>query len=232
MVPEPGTGLLDETLVSVYLNGRHHLDIMTVPDRLPALVVGLLLGGQVIRSRAEIESVLEEEGVVRVLTTDPFRVVVPRRGTLTGCGGAVTRAIERRLAPLPSTPPIPFQEVEEALDRISDPPAGLFSAALETVGGRWFESDDLGLATALARVIGEGVLNGDLPGGGRVAAVSHRATAELVRSAVLASVPVLVSTGPVTGLAVELAERTGLALYSSGGGGVLSCHAHPERLSK
>lgn len=229
-MPDSSACLLDEQAFSLFLNGRHFLSIMTVPDRLPALAVGLLLGEQVIRSHAEIESILEEGGSIRVMTTDPFRVVIPRRGTVTGCGGAVTQHFERRLPLLASSEPVPIQEVEAALARVSGPPAGLFSAALETVDGRWFTSNDLGLATALARVVGEAVMVGDAPGTTPVVAVSHRVTAELVRSAVIASVPILATTGPVTGLAVDLAERTGLALCSACEPSGLACLSHPKRL--
>ncbi|MGD9936976.1 MAG: formate dehydrogenase accessory sulfurtransferase FdhD [Methanoregulaceae archaeon] len=229
-MPEAGARLLDEQACTLYLNGRHFIAVMTVPDRLPALAVGLLLGEQVIRSHAEIESILEEEGVVRVMTTDPFRVIIPRRGTVTGCGGAVTQIQKRRLPSLPIAGPVPIREVEAALERVSCPPAGLFSASLGTADGRWFESDDLGLTTALARVIGGAVLTGVVPGNARVAAVSHRVTAELVRSAVLAAVPILASSGPVTGLAVELAEQTGLSLCSARGASGIICHSHPEHL--
>ncbi len=230
-MPESEESYLDEQAVSIYLNGRHFISVMTLPDRLPALAVGLLLGEQVIRTCAEIESILEERAVVRVMTTDPYRVVIPRRGTVTGCGGAVSQVRERRLPPLTPTRPVSIREVESAIGRVSRPPPGLFSVALGTGDGRWFESNDLGLATALARVIGEAVMAGTVPGNARVVAVSYRATAELVRSAVLAGVPVLASTGPVTSLAVDLAHTTGLSLCSKRGSLGLSCHTHPDRLT-
>ncbi len=105
--------------------------------------------------------------------------------------------------------------------------AGLFSAALLSPDGRPVVSDDLGLSTALARVIGAAALAGSP---GTVAAVSHRATAELARAAVVAGIPVLATAGLVTALAVDLATRSGLCLCGLGSGGGFVCYAHPERL--
>jgi len=220
---------LDELVFSLYLNGRHLMAAMTAPDRLSALAVGLLLVEQAIRSRDEIESIREDGPCVRVLTTDPFRVVVPRRGVITGCGGAVSEISERRLPPLPSAAPLPVEDVMAALGTIAAPPEGLFSAALRAADGWSVRSDDLGLTTALARAIGVASLGG-VSRDRLIGVVSHRVTAELVRAAVVAGVPVLASTGLPTRLAIELAERTGLALCGRGGPGGFVCYTHAERL--
>lgn len=223
------TPVLEELAVSVYLNGRPLTAAMTVPDRLRELAVGLLVTEQVVRSMDEVESVREDGPCVRVLTRDPFRVVVPRRGVITGCGGAASHLAERRLPPLPPGPQVDPALVRAALGAVASPPVGLFSAALISSNGPIAASDDLGLSTALARVIGAAVLAGT-PRAGAVAAVSHRATAELALAAVVAGVPVLVTAGLVTALAVDLAQRTGLCLCGLGSAGGFVCYAHPERL--
>lgn len=228
-MPEPPGPVLDELAVSVYLNGRPLTAAMTVPDRLRELAVGLLVVEQVVRSLDEVESVREDGPCVRVLTRDPFRVVVPRRGLVTGCGGAASHLAERRLPPLPPGPPVDPALVRVALGAVASPPEGLFSAALLGPDGAVDISHDLGLSTALARVIGAAVLSGG-PRSGAVAAVSHRATAELARAAVAAGVPVLATAGLPTGLAVELAGRTGLCLCGFGSADGFVCYAHPERL--
>ncbi len=238
-MPEPpppvriGTGadgpVLEELAVSVFLNGRFFAAAMTVPDRPRELAVGLLVTEQVIRSFDELESVREDGPCVRALTRDPFRVVVPRRGTITGCGGAASHLSERRLPPLPSGPLVDPARVGAALGAVAAPPAGLFSAALLFPDGRAIVSHDLGLSTALARVAGAAVMAGT-PRADAVAAVSHRATAELARAAVVAGVPVLATAGLVTALAVELAHRSGLCLCGNGSTGGFVCYAHPERL--
>ena len=220
--------VLDEIAVSVYLNGRHFTTAMTVPDRLADLAVGLLVIEQVIRSADELESIREDGPCVRALTRDPFRIVVPRRGVITGCGGAASHLSERRLPPLPPEPRVNPAMVRTALDAIASPPAGLFLAAL-LADGPLIVSHDLGLSTALARVVGAALMAGT-PRAGAVAAVSHRATAELARAAIVAGVPVLATAGLVTGLAVELAHRSGLCLCGNGSADGFVCYAHPERL--
>lgn len=225
----PVAGLLEEVAVSVYLNGRHFAAAMTVPDRLAELAIGLLVTEQAVRSMDEVESVREDGPCVRVLTRDPFRAVVPRRGVITGCGGAASHLSERRVPPLPSGPPIDAARVRAALAMVQRPPPGLFSAALLLPGGASIASHDLGLGTALARVVGVAVKAG-APRDGAVAALSHRATAELARAAVIAGIPVLASAGSVTSLSAELADRSGLCLCGGGSGDGFVCHSHPERL--
>jgi FdhD protein len=225
----PGAPVLEELAVSVYLNGRPLTAAMTVPDRLRELAIGLLVAEQVVRSMDEVESVREDGPCVRILTTDPFRVVVPRRGVVTGCGGAASHEAERRLPGLPPEPLVDPALVRAALGAVASPPPGLFSAALLSPEGPVDVSNDLGLSTALARVIGAAVLAG-APRSGAVAAVSHRATAELARAAVAAGVPVLATAGLPTRLAVELADRAGLCLCGLGSAEGFVCYAHPERL--
>lgn len=226
---ETNPPVLEEVAVSVYLNGRPFAAAMTVPDRPRELAVGLLVTEQVIRSLDELESVREDGPCIRILTTDPFRVVVPRRGVITGCGGAASQLAERRLPRLPPGPAVDPVRVRTALASVAHPPSGLFSAALHLPDGEAIVSDDLGLATALARVVGAAVLAG-ADRTDAIAAVSERATAELARAAVVAGIPVLATAGLVTDLAVELAGRSGLCLCGSGDGGGFVCHAHPERL--
>ncbi|MEN6341098.1 MAG: formate dehydrogenase accessory sulfurtransferase FdhD [Methanospirillum sp.] len=238
-MPEPpgpvpfGTGgngpVLEELAVSVFLNGRFFTAAMTVPDRRVELAVGLLVTEQVIRSMDELESIREDGPCVRALTSDPFRVVVPRRGVITGCGGAASHLSERRLPKLPPEPQLDPDRVRSALAAVADPPAGLFSAVLQVLDGNPVVSDDLGLSTALARVLGAAVMAGTSRAEA-VAVVSHRVTAELARAAVVAGIPVLATVGLVTGLAVELADRSGLCLCGNGSAVGFVCYAHPERL--
>ena len=224
----PGAPPLEEVAVSVWLNGRLFTSAMTVPGRLEDLAVGLLVGEQAIRSIEELASIREDGPCVRAMTLDPFRVVVPRRGVITGCGGAASHLSEKRVPRLPPGPPVPTARVRAALAAAAAPPGGLFRAVLYS-DGEPDASDDLGLGTALARVFGAAVARG-ADRSGAVAALSHRATAELARAAAVAGVPVLASAGPVTRLAVELAERSGLCLCGPGSDGGIACHAHPERL--
>jgi FdhD protein len=221
--------VLDELALSLYLNGRHLMAVMTVPDRPAELAAGLLLVEQVIRTRDEIESIHEDGPCIRILTTDPFRVVVPRRGVITGCGGAASHLSERRLPPLPPSEPVDPGRVRATIARCAAPPPGLFTAVLDVGSGSICRSDDLGLSTAFARCVGITVRDGR-PRAGGIAAVSHRVTGELVRAAVVSGVPVLSSTGLPTGLAVDLAARTGLCLCGDGGPNGFTCYAHPERL--
>src|SRR5690606_32598451 len=96
-------------------------------------------------------------------------------------------------------------------------PAGRIEAVALVAGGSIIaRSEDIDRHNALDRVIGYGLQNSvDFP---RVVAVSTGCiTSEMVRKCLIANIPAIISTGPPTTLAVEVAEETGLCVVGSAG---------------
>ena len=61
-------------------------------------------------------------------------------------------------------------------------------------------------------MVGRSLLDGRLPIGGAVLAVSGRAGYEVVQKAVAAGIPALVAVGAPSSLAIQVARRFGLTL--------------------
>ena len=90
---------------------------------------------------------------------------------------------------------------------------GLHAAGLATADGELLVvREDVGRHNAVDKVTGARVLAGEDPAGACLV-VSGRAGFELVQKAVAAGTGALVAVGAPTSLAVDLARRSGLALY-------------------
>ena len=84
--------------------------------------------------------------------------------------------------------------------------------------------EDIGRHNAVDKVVGHFVLENAMPLSGRILVVSGRAGFELVQKALKASIPVMVSVGAASSLAVQMATDAGMALYSFAGPGHGNLH--------
>ena len=137
------------------------------------------------------------------------------------CGKASLEAIEiRGCAPIPAEGPTVTGEIVRSLPealRSSQPvferTGGLHAAGLFDVSGELqLLREDVGRHNALDKVIGERFLNGGLPLGDAVLAVSGRTSFEIMQKALAAGIPIVVAVGAPSSLAVDVAKEFGLTL--------------------
>ena len=98
--------------------------------------------------------------------------------------------------------------------------AGLFDLDGELLCAR----EDIGRHNAVDKVIGHFVRLNAVPLADRILVVSGRAGFELVQKALKAAIPVMVSVGAASSLAVSMATDAGMALYSFAGPGRGNLH--------
>ena len=84
--------------------------------------------------------------------------------------------------------------------------------------------EDIGRHNAVDKLIGHFVLKGEVPLSDRILVVSGRAGFELVQKALKAAIPVMVSVGAASSLAVQMATDAGMTLYSFAGPGHGNLH--------
>ncbi|RXE56604.1 formate dehydrogenase [Methanoculleus taiwanensis] len=218
-----------EAPVAIFVNGRHLTTVILSPAGLEDFITGYLYTEEIIRSPGEIESVRIEENRISVLTKDPFRRGNVKKTILSGCGGAASYIDTQKLPAIDSDHMVAVPEIKAAVDALPAP--GVLEAVALADGSRIVAcSQDLDRHNALDRVIGRGLRDGfDLS---RMVAVgTGSVTSEMVRKCLMAKIPVLVSTGPPTALAVEIALETGLCIVGSAGTPDMAVYAHAERIT-
>jgi FdhD protein len=90
-------------------------------------------------------------------------------------------------------------------------------------------SEDIGRHNALDRVIGYGLRN-RIDFSETFAICSGRISSEMVRKCLIANIPVMVSRGATTTLAVTIAETNGLCIVGFVRSTKLNIYSHPERV--
>ncbi len=214
--------VVEELPVALFINGRHAMTAMMTPVRLEDFVTGYLFTEQIIKSVDEIESVKVEKNRISVLTKNVFKSVGPKRTILSGCGGS-TSYID--ISPQKIT-----NAVKTALDsdvhRIT---GGIHLVGLFNAEGAVTISEDIGRHNALDRVIGYG-LSHKVDFSRTYIVSSGRISSEMVRKCLMAQVPVIISRGATTTLAISIAEKSGLTLIGFARGGKMNIYTHAQRV--
>ena len=138
------------------------------------------------------------------------------------CGICGKTSIDRVSALVPDHPPterVPTDAVMATLpERVVGPgfraTGGLHAAALVDYDGALeVLREDIGRHNAVDKVIGWRLRQDRLPIRDRVLVVSGRTGFEIVQKAAMVGVPVICGVGAASTLAVELARRSGMALF-------------------
>ncbi|NJN81374.1 MAG: formate dehydrogenase accessory sulfurtransferase FdhD [Caldilineaceae bacterium] len=136
------------------------------------------------------------------------------------CGRTMLEHLEtRRLEPLTSGPAVSVglllslpAKLRQAQQLFAST-GGLHAAALFDREGTLLQvREDVGRHNALDKLIGWGMLNGQLPFAGGIVLVSGRASYELLQKCRVAAAPILCAVSAPSTLAVDLAEHFGITL--------------------
>ena len=100
---------------------------------------------------------------------------------------------------------------------------------LASADGVIARSEDIGRHNALDRVIGHGLRN-RIDFSRTFAICSGRISSEMVRKCLIANIPVMISRGATTTLAVTIAQDTGVCVVGFVRSTKLNIYSHPERV--
>ena len=247
---EPVAGesaVAEEVPVAIVYNGRPHVVMMATPADFEDFAVGFTLAEGIVDKPAAIASLQVarfSEGVelqVEIPADAAERLAARERSFVgrTGCGLCGVQTIRDALRPVrdvADTGVIRADAIFAAEAALAERQTwNRETAAMH--GAAWVRQDgeievlreDVGRHNALDKVIGALYRAGRDPAEGFIL-ITSRASYELVQKAATAGIPLLAAVSRPTGLAIRLAEATGMTLIGLVRGGSGLIYTVPHRV--
>ena len=223
-----------EVPLTITVNGRHALTVMTSPVMLREFVTGLLYTERIIHDPDEIESVQIEPDRISVLTKNPFKILISKKTVLSGCGGSSSFLDVGKLPKITSDLVIDVADIRVGMKQTLDSDlhtktGGNHIVGLFNQGGMVCIAEDIGRHNALDRVIGYGLLN-KVEFSRTFVVSSGRVSSEMARKCLIAGIPIIASRTATTSLAVEMAGKTGLTIIGFVRSDQMNIYTNQERI--
>jgi FdhD protein len=238
----------EEVPVALVYHGVPHVVMLASPADLEDYAVGFTVSEGLVASPQEIQSVEVERGAesieVRIgIAGERFSELLRRRRNLTGrtgCGLCGAETIEDAIRPpvtVAQGPTVTSADLHVALVQLEslqpvNARTGSIHAAAWVVPGQGVQlvREDVGRHNALDKVIGALVRGGvDVTRG--YALITSRASFEMIQKSVTAGITFVAAVSAPTGLAVRLAQQSGLTLVGFARRDQHVVYANPQRLS-
>jgi FdhD protein len=250
---EEKTRTSDVLAVEEPLEIRIHNQPLSLTMRTPGhdaeLAAGFLLAEGVIKSAADIAKLApsprnRDGNVLNVILADGVACdwsKLKRHFTTTSscglCGRESIAAVRKQLPRVRTTVKVPASRLHalpqklRAAQAVFEATGGLHGAGLFDLRGRLLVArEDIGRHNAVDKLLGWGMLNGQLPFERRILLVSGRASFEIVQKALAARVPILCAVSAPSSLAVELARSAGMTLVGFRRDGSMNVYCGARRV--
>lgn len=226
----------EEVPLSIFINGRHFATAMISPDLRAEFLTGHLYSERIISSIQEMESLEIEGDVARAIVTHPLRAIVPRRPIVSGCGGIASFLNQSKLPRMDSDLKIDIDQAREAMNAISLSQLHIATGGVHCVGlfgdGEPIIIEDIGRHNALDKAIGSALMQRQsFDFGHSYVACTGRVSSDMALKCSLAGIPLVVSRGATTSLAISIAQRTGLCIIGFLRGKRMTVYCYSQRLS-
>ncbi len=246
---EDAAQVAEEVPVAIAYNNRPHVVMMATPADYDDFAYGFSITEEIVASAAGIESctvIPYSQGVeIQLVIPQAAAEALADRGRQlvgrTGCGLCGVQTVDDALRPPrvvapPRTPirPDALWRAEAALaarQTLNQATAAVHAAAwAEPDGTLAVLREDVGRHNALDKVIGALIRTGVDPATGFVVMTS-RASYELIQKVTVVGIPLLAAVSRPSGLAIRLAEASGIALVGLLRGHSANVYSHREHLS-
>jgi len=230
--------------LTVYVDKRELVTLMTLGAHPEWLVLGYLLNQRLVSGVHEIESITVDwdVGAAAVVTRsgiDRIEERTARRVVTTGCGqgsvfGGLMDDVDRIV--LPSQARLKQSQLYGIVNtiRLHDSTyktAGSVHACALFVDERLqLFVEDVGRHNAVDTIAGWMALQGLLPVGEKVFYTTGRLTSEMVIKSAQMGVPVVISRSGITEMGLHVAQRVGLCAIGRATHKRFFCFSHPQRI--
>lgn len=230
--------------LTVYVDKRELVTLMTLGAHPEWLVLGYLLNQRLVSGVHEIESITVDwdVGAAAVVTRsgiDRIEERTARRVVTTGCGqgsvfGGLMDDVDRIV--LPPQARLRQSQLYDIVNtiRLHDSTyktAGSVHACALFVDERLqLFVEDVGRHNAVDTIAGWMALQGALPAGEKVFYTTGRLTSEMVIKSAQMGVPVVISRSGITEMGLHVAQRVGLCAIGRATHKRFYCFSHPQRI--
>lgn len=240
--------VIEETPIALGYNGQSHAVMLATPLALDDFAVGFSLTEGIVAAVAEIGylQIYQRQDGMEIWMRIPeqrFAALEGRERNLTGrtgcglCGTANLNQAIRCPSPVNSEVRVSHQELALALGNLAqhqplNRQTGAVHGAAWVVPGQGIVlmREDVGRHNALDKLIGALLRSGQTVETGFVL-VTSRASYEMVQKCASVGIGLMAAISAPTGLAIRLAEQTGLTLVGFARAGNFVVYAHPWRLT-
>lgn len=230
--------------LTVYVDKRELVTLMTLGAHPEWLVLGYLLNQRLIASIDEIESITVDwdVGAASVKTRhgiDHIEERTSKRVVTTGCGqGSVFGNLMDEIDSirLPETMVLRQSQLYAIVNAIRLKESTYKSAGSVHACALFLGEDlqlfveDVGRHNAVDTIAGWMPLQTDLPAGDKIFYTTGRLTSEMVIKSAQMGVAVVVSRSGITQMGLDVAQRVGLCAIGRATNKHFLCYTHPERL--
>jgi FdhD protein len=230
--------------LTVYVDKRELVTLMTLGAHPEWLVLGYLLNQRLVSSVDEIESISVdwEVGAAAVLTRQGIARIeerTARRVVTTGCGqgsvfGGLMDDVDRIVLPpqarLRQSQLYGIVNTIRLHDSTYKTAGSVHACALFADDRLQLFVEDVGRHNAVDTIAGWMALQERLPAGEKVFYTTGRLTSEMVIKSAQMGVPVVISRSGITEMGLHVAQRVGLCAIGRATHTRFYCFTHPQRL--
>ncbi|MDF1526078.1 MAG: formate dehydrogenase accessory sulfurtransferase FdhD [bacterium] len=235
--------IVQEVPLTVFLNGKELITLLTTGDANGELAVGFLLSEGFLQNKEDLKSIRvdDEAGTVEIELSgdlDLTEKLWGKRTVTSGCGkGATFYHVLDSIQAKPVTSELTVSPGQvyglmKELNRLSDlyrETRGVHNSALADGEEVLVFRDDIGRHNAVDKIRGACFLE-DIPLGDKSLVTTGRMSSEIVVKVAKMGVPILISRSAPTSLALDLAERIGLTLIGYVRGNKMTVYTGAQRV--
>lgn len=225
-----------EMPLTIFINGRETVTILCTPTRLTHLVLGFLYLEGIINDMKEVDSlrVCEDEPIADVRLNKADYKEPPRRTLSSGCGNSVSfnpdgKKVESDLTITPEEILALMKQLYQQQD-LFQLGGGIHSSALCNRKQILALAEDIGRHNTLDKIMGECLMR-KLSTRDCLLLTTGRISSEMLLKAARMKVPIVVSRGSPTELAISLGKEMGITVVGYTRGNRLSVFSGAERMS-